>query len=439
MRILVLWPPHVPSYFNAGHHTVLFQTAGYLRTLSAVDRVDTREAGLLNINWKALGDLLFQEKYDVIAVVNDFDTVDCLTRFLHYARQLSPTSKLVSFGRLSSMLPGMFADLGFDAVVTSGDSEAGVAAYVNALAAGGPVGALPGVAVRVGDSWQPESEPGRFLPAADWVLPDVREIPYDRYHELYLQDANKFCGIPLRRELVVPVARGCPIGCDYCDVHQLAGLTERRLTVPAVLEYIEWARSVMSFDYVAFYAPTFTLHKPWVRELASALLDAEDPLPWKCSTTVHHLDEDLVRLMGRSGCVRISVGLETLEPAAHGGLPRAKRIHEEQFLRLGEWCVNAGVELNAFVIVGLPGTTAAGVRHTHEIVRAAGARFRPTMYTPFHLMSPTMSIEEVSRFNRQMIHPESTGHGVDVAELYGFIFGADDRLTTVYDQIPQRA
>ncbi|WP_169811235.1 B12-binding domain-containing radical SAM protein [Nocardia anaemiae] len=429
----------MPSYFNAGHHTVLYQTAAYLRTLSTVDQVDTHEAGLLNVNWKALGDLLFQERYDVIAVVNDIDTVDCLTRFLYYARQLSPASKLVSFGRLSSMLPGFFANLDFDAVVTSGDCEAGVAAYVNALAHSGPNGGLPGVAVQVDDRWEPESEPGRFLPTAEWVLPDVREIPYDRYHQLYLEDAHKFCGIPLRRELVVPLARGCPIGCDYCDVHQLAGLKERRLPVPVVLNYIEWARSVMVFDYVAFYAPTFTLHKPWVRELASALVETNDSLPWKCSTTVHHLDEDLVTLMGRSGCIRISVGLETLEPAAHGGLPRAKRIHEEQFLQLGEWCGAAGVELNAFVIVGLPDTTAAGVQRTHEVVRAAGARFRPTMYTPFHLMLPTMSVEEIARFNRQMIHPESTGHGVDVEELYGFIFGADDQLTTVYNRIPQRA
>lgn len=438
MRVLVIWPPQIPSYFNAGHHTPLYQTGGYLRTLPFVDTVVTEEAGLLNMNWKAVGDLLFQGDYDVIAIMNDIDAVDGLERFIHYARQLSPRSRLVTFGRLSSMLPGFFGSLDLDAVVTSGDPEAGVAEYVRAVADGGPGAGLPGVVVRVGERWSPESGPGAMLPARDWVLPDVTEIPYVAYDQLYAQDAHKFCGIPLRRELVVPIARGCPIGCDYCDVHQIAGLKERRLSVQAALDYIDASRKAIPFEYVAFYAPTFTLNKAWVRELAEALLRRDDSLPWKCSTTVHHLDEDLVSLMGRSGCIRISVGLETLEPAGHGTLPRAKQIHEEQFLELGRWCGAAGIELNAFVIVGLPGTTVDGVRRTREVVREAGARFRPTVYTPFEQMRPTMRAEEIARFNRQMLPADSVRPGVDASDLYRFVFGVDDRLTTVHERIPRQ-
>jgi radical SAM superfamily enzyme YgiQ (UPF0313 family) len=276
-----------------------------------------------------------------------------------------------------------------------------------------------------------------MLPVEEWVLPDVREIPYERYDRLYAQDAHKFCGIPFRRELVVPVSRGCPIGCEYCDVHQIAGLRERRLPVPAVLDYIDACQAVSPFEYVAFYAPTFTLDRRWVRDLADALLARPEPLRWKCATTVHHLDEDLVALMGRSGCVRISVGLETLEPAGHGALPRAKQIHEDQFLELGRWCRDAGIELNAFVIVGLPGTSAAGVARTREVVRQAGARFRPTVYTPFEQMPPTLTPAEVGHYNRQLL-PPGTVPVDDPADLYGFVFGAD-HLTTVYERIPQRA
>ncbi|MDE1478910.1 hypothetical protein KKJ01_11875 [Xenorhabdus bovienii] len=31
MRILLLIPPYIPSYFNAGHHLPLFQVATYIR------------------------------------------------------------------------------------------------------------------------------------------------------------------------------------------------------------------------------------------------------------------------------------------------------------------------------------------------------------------------------------------------------------------------
>lgn len=438
MRALVIWPPHVPSYFNAGHHSALYMTAGYLRTLPEVESVTVVEAGLLNMNWKAMGDLLFQGEYDLIAIMNDIDAIDGIERFIHYARQLSPRSKLITFGRLSNMVAGYFGALDLDAVVGNGDYEPAVAAYARALAAGPVTGGLPGTAVRVGGEWQPASGPGDTLPAEDWVLPDVQEIPYEAYDRLYVQDSHKFCGIPQRRELVVPVARGCPIGCDYCDVHQVFGLRERRLSVPATLDYIDTCFAVAPFEYVAFYAPTFTLNRTWVRDLAETLSHRPERLRWKCSTTVHHLDENLVALMGESGCVRISVGLETLEPAGHGALPRSKQIQEDRFRDLGRWCAAAGIELNAFVIVGLPGTSAAGVARTREVTREIGARFRPTVYTPFHHMNPAMRTEEISRFNRQMLPPEVVTEDIDPVTLYRFVFGVDDRLTTVHERIPRR-
>jgi anaerobic magnesium-protoporphyrin IX monomethyl ester cyclase len=439
LKVLVIWPPHVPSYFNAGHHSPLYQTASYLRTLPESHEVVTCEAGLLNMNWKAVGDLLFQGDFDVIAVMNDFDAVDGLERFIHYARELTPKSKLIAFGRLSNMNPGFFTALDFDAVVVNGDFECGVAGYLTALAGGGPVLGLPGTFVRAGEEWLPPSGNGLFLPAEEWALPEIAEIPYRAYDQLYAQDTHKFCGIPFRRELVVPVSRGCPIGCDYCDVHQIFGLAERRLSVDAVLAYVDECFAKEPFEYVAFYAPTFTLKKAWVRELCDRLTARDEKIRWKCATTVHHLDEDLVSRMGASGCVRISVGLETLEPAGHGALPRAKQIHEEQFRELGRWCAEAGIELNAFVIVGLPGTSAEGVARTRVVVTESGARFRPTVYTPFERMTPAMRADELNRYNRQTFLDGALPPGTDTAPLYRYVFGVEERITSVHEQIPQRS
>ncbi|MFE7277011.1 B12-binding domain-containing radical SAM protein [Streptomyces sp. NPDC057623] len=435
MKVLVIWPPHVPSYFNAGHHTPAFMTAGHLRRDPRVTRVDVRDAGVLNMNWKAVGDLLFQGDYDVVAVMNDFDAVDGLERFIAYTRELSPRSRLVTFGRLSSMNPGYFKRYDLDAIVQSGDYECGVAHVVDAVAGGWPAGPLPGVAVRAAGQWHDPRQPGGSLPAEDWTLPDVDEIPYAAYDRLYARDDHKFCGIPFRRELVVPAARGCPIGCDFCEVPSIFGLKERRLSVDRVIEYIETAFARHPFEYVAFYAPTFTLDRRWVKELCERFQQGSLRPRWKCATTIHHLSEELVTLMGASGCVRISVGLETLEPDSQGNLPRAKQIEDEKFRTLAGWCEHAGIELNAFVIVGLPGTTPAGVARTIEVARRTGARVRPTMYTPYHGMPATLSPLEISRYNRQLV--AEPGDPGTMREWYEFLFGAEDRLTKVYEAIPR--
>ncbi|MFE3598694.1 B12-binding domain-containing radical SAM protein [Streptomyces sp. NPDC059142] len=450
--VLLIWPPHVPSYFNAGHHSPLYMVAGHLRRRPGAGRVDTCEAGTLSMNWKGVGDLLYQGRYDVVAVMNDFDAVDGLARFAEYVRVLSPQSKLITFGRLSSLNPGYFRRFDLDAVVQSGDYECGVAHYVNSLAESGPeivpVAGLPGVALRHGENWLEPGGHGDRLDPEEWSLPDVDEIPYQDYDRFYAKDEHKFCGIPFRRELVVPAARGCPVGCEFCEVPEIFGLRERRMSVDAVIDYIRDSYARHPFEYVAFYAPTFTLDRRWVRELCERFIEGPVSPQWKCATTVHHLGEELVALMGRAGCVRISVGLETLEPEGQGGLPRNKRIEEERFRTLARWCAAAGVELNAFVIVGLPGTSVEGTARTVEFARSLGARIRPTMYTPFHEMTGDMTTHQVARFNRQLISGEpveppagadGSGRRPEADARYAFLFGREDRLTSVHERIPQRA
>ncbi|WP_179120011.1 B12-binding domain-containing radical SAM protein [Streptomyces tsukubensis] len=440
INVLIIWPPHVPSYFNAGHHTPMYSVAGHVRGLPHVQQVDVCEAGVLNMNWKAVGDLLYQGEYDVIAMMNDFDAIDGFARFTEYARALSPNTRLITFGRLSSMNPGFFRTYDLDAVVESGDYECGVASYLSARAeqpAEELPGGLPGVAVRTAEGWRGPSGTGAVLEPGAWTLPDVAEIPYAAYDRLYVRDEDKFCGIPFRRELVVPVARGCPIGCEFCEVPEIFGLRERRLSVDATVEYIERAYAAAPFEYVAFYAPTFTLNRRWVSELCGRFLAGPLSPRWKCATTVHHLDEELVGEMGAAGCVRVSVGLETLDEAGHEGLPRAKRIHRERFSRLAAWCDKAGVELNAFVIVGLPGTTVSGTKDTMAFARSLGARVRPTMYTPIHHLTADMSPGEVARYNRQL--RTDPAPSPDDRDWHGFVFGPEDRPTTVYERVPRHA
>lgn len=431
--VLVIWPPHVPSYFNAGHHLPLFLVAAYLRAHRPGDRVHTLDAGALNLTWKEVGDAVFQGRFDVVAVMNEFDALEGFGRLVSYVHALRPHARIVTFGRLSNHLPGFFERYDIDAIVHTGDYESGVAAYLDWLDGAPPP---PGVVLRDGDGWTPPRQRGIFLDPRDWVLPDVTEVPYVAYEAMYHRDQNKFCGIPQRRELVVPAARGCPIGCHFCEVPGLYGKAERRLSVERVLSYIEESFAAHPFEYVAFYAPTFTLDREWVVRLCESLVERGSRYPWKCATTMHHLDEELVALMARSGCVRISVGLETLEEASHPTLPRIKRVARERFDRLAGWCRASGIELNCFVIAGLPGTTPAGVRHTVDVLRANGARVRPTMYSPLHDMSPDMSEAEVVRFNRQLIVADTP---VDDAEqLYEVIFGVETRVTDAMDRIPVR-
>lgn len=439
MRVLVTWPPHIPSYFNAGHHLPVFSIAAYLRDKGHA--VDALDAGALNCHWKEFGDRLRRGGYEVVVVVNEFDVVEGVRRAVDYARGLLPGCTVVTVGRLGYQVPGFFQRLALDAVVVSGDYETGVEAVIDWAARGrSEADQLAGVWLRGPAGWREPSGEGRRASPDEWVLPDVSEIPYEHYERLYSRDQNKFCGIPQRSELVVPVARGCPIGCAFCDVPGMQGLKERRLSVERAVAYIRAAFEAQPFEYVSFYAPTFTLDRAWVLRLCDALRSEPRPYPWKCATTLHHLDEELVAAMGAAGCQRISLGVETFEAVDKQVLPILKRKSTARFEDVARWCRSVGVELNCFVIVGLPGTTVDGTRRTLARIAEVGARARPTLYTPYHEMRADMTEGELSAFNRHLfVDPEAVrAAGNDPQALLDFIFRDDGYVTPSTERIPRR-
>lgn len=427
MKILCLIPPHVPSYFNAGHHLGVFMVAAHLRTLGCVTEVHALDAAALNCTWRDIC-RRFATGYDVIVMWNDFDGIDTFERCVHYARSLAPEARLVTCGRAGMHRPRLFERLGFDAVARGGDPELAVASYVSCLSSG-EIGGV-GVSLRGEDGSYRDGDEPAFLPPEEWVLPDVREIPYEAYDRLYGDDLNKFCGIPERRELVVPAARGCPVGCSFCDVPVQQGARERRLSVARVIEYIRWARSLRRFDYVSFYAPTFTLRRGWVEDMCDRLR-AESPIRWKCVTTLRHLDEALVARIAAAGCVRVSVGLETMSPRAETALPLLKRNSDSSLVEIAQACRDHGVELNCFIMVGLPGDSPDDARRTITRARELGARVRPVAYTPYEQMHDEIGIEQFGRYNRQLfVDPE-----LPQAERRGYYellySDSDDRATDV--------
>ncbi|WP_432168646.1 B12-binding domain-containing radical SAM protein [Streptomyces sp. bgisy031] len=429
-KVLVVRPPQVLSYFNAGHHLALYQVAGHLRRAVSDAVVTVIDASVTAMTWKDMADELFRGQYDFIAVMNDLDGVDGLARFLHYAASLLPDARTVTFGRLSSLHAELLDRYDLDAVVVSGDFEPGVLGACVAMETGS--WSAPGVRFKAGGKWIAPTVRGAYLQPSEWALPDPGEIPYEHYERLYSQDSRKFPGLPDRRELVVPVARGCPMGCAFCEVTSAFGSAERRLGVDRVVEYIRACMTRMDFDYVSFYAPTFTLNKAWVRQLCDSLASLPRPMPWKCCTTMHHLDAELVAAMGAAHCVRISVGLETLDSDAYSGLPRAKRQNEEDLRALAAACAAAGVELNCFVVVGLPGTTVESARKTIETALALGARVRPTLFTPYDTLSAKSTDLEIMAMNRQTFVPGSVSFDShEQHDAYGLLFGA--KATAVSD------
>ncbi|KAA8672726.1 radical SAM protein [Pantoea dispersa] len=435
MNVLIIIPPYIPSYFNAGHHLPVFQTSAYLRKNVPDLTVKTVDAAALNVNWKHICELLTNTIFDVIFVMNDFDGIDTFPRFVHYCKKLSPQSKLVTFGRLSKQNPHIFEQFYFDAIHYSGDYEAGLQDYLLQMMGGNMA---HGFLNRSTVGYKKNGE-GRILSSEEWVFPDIKEIPYSHYDKMYLDDFNKFCGIPNRRELVVPVARGCSIGCKYCDVPLMQGRNERRVTVSSVVKYIKDSFLYGKFEYVTFYAPTFTLDKKWVIELCDTLIAQDACIPWKCVTTLSFLDDKLIKKMSQANCIRISLGIETIEATvAENCLPKVKTMALKKFDEISSLCQQSHIELNCFIMMGLPGDSIEGLKRTIQYVHKNNARYRPTIFTQYHQINDDMSVDDIALFNRQLFPTRSIPDDQE-KEYYKLFHGYEyKKITSVDKNIPVR-
>lgn len=436
MNVCVLIPPYIPSYFNAGHHLPIFQVGAFIRENYPDIQVTCIDAAALNYNWADICSLLL-EKFDVIAVMNDFDSIDNMERFMYYVRELSSSTKTITFGRLSKQVPGFFKRYGIDGIHFSGDYESGISGFIEYVR-NPSIQSIAGVNLKIDGKYNDEKKTGTYLEAGNWSFPKIEEIPYNAYDNLYKNDFNKFCGIPSRRELVVPVSRGCPLNCSFCDVTQMQGISDRRVSVKSAITYIRESFNKSNFEYVSFYAATFTLKRDWVVQLCNELIENKETYPWKCATTLYHLDHELIKLMAKSGCIRISVGIETLDVKGQKNLVAAKR-GEKKLLEIAEICHTFGIELNCFIIVGLPGTDLEGTNYTIEkILSLPNTRVRPTVYTPFHELNENMDTKVVNKYNRQLFHNQDIS-GNDKLSYYKLLYNNKaDRATKVTENIIKR-
>lgn len=430
MNVLCFIPPSIPSYFNAGHRLPLFMVVGYLRKQFPNDSFTCIDAGAMNITWKEVCDL-FTKRFDIIALFNDYDMIDTHQRCMTYLKKLSSHTKTIAFGRLSKQIQNYFFSLGIDAVHHSGDYEAGVANYIHYLK--GNIKNCPGVKLSATD----EITQGVILSPDEWVLPNIFEIPYAAYSFLYKNDLNKFCGIPDRQELVVPIARGCPVGCSYCDVPPMQGKIERRLDVDKTIKYITESFDALPFEYFSFYAPTFTLNHKWVNDFCEKLSLEKKKYYWKCVTVLKTLTEALIQKMAKSGCIRISLGIESLSSGNPNTLPKCKQNMEEAFIQVALLCRQYNIELNCFIILGLPGNTPENDEYTIKLCEKYGARIRPTIYTPYQDLQEDASADDIMMYNRQ-IFSENLISDEDENKYYDLFYQRAYKPTGIMNKIPSQ-
>jgi radical SAM superfamily enzyme YgiQ (UPF0313 family) len=108
------------------------------------------------------------------------------------------------------------------------------------------------------------------------------------------------------------LGRGCPYPCTFCDV---APYWERKNVVRPmeflISEIEEISKKVKPGTVFVFVDDTLTISRERTEILCKHLGPDNLNIEWACYARANDLDEDLVKLMGTSGCKKIYLGIES--------------------------------------------------------------------------------------------------------------------------------
>jgi len=117
--------------------------------------------------------------------------------------------------------------------------------------------------------------------------------------------------IKYRKSVQLEVGRGCPYRCTFCSTNDFFRRSPRFKSTDVILGQMKELHERYGITSFSLVHDMFTVDRKRVVEFAEALLEAGTAYQWSCSARTDRVDDKLLALMEKSGCVGIFFGVET--------------------------------------------------------------------------------------------------------------------------------
>ena len=120
----------------------------------------------------------------------------------------------------------------------------------------------------------------------------------------------------------------------------------------------------------------FTSDQKWAKKVCDAITDANVDIVWTCQNgiRVESADEDVFRSLKRSGCYRLSLGLESGNDDVLRAFGKGGRANVNQAIRAVKLARAAGIDTNGYFMVGLSADTEESMKEKIKIKLLKGLK-----------------------------------------------------------------
>ena len=184
--------------------------------------------------------------------------------------------------------------------------------------------------------------------------------------------------------------RGCPLNCSYCSTPSIEGKTIRKRTPGLIIDAMA-AYVSAGFDHFFFVDNTFNLPPDYSKDLCDQMLGSGLNITWRGILYPWKVEKELVAKMAESGCVEVSLGLESGSDIMLRKMN--KQYRTEDVLRASDLLKTFGIRQMGFLLLGGPGETRQTVLESLEFADSLvlemvkvtiGLRIYPNTDLAFH-------------------------------------------------------
>lgn len=149
-------------------------------------------------------------------------------------------------------------------------------------------------------------------------IANLDDLPFPDYS---LLEEGKYDAAPS-----VITSRGCFCRCMFCTEPFNFGQKTRLRSIDNVLDEIRQVHKLTGKTLFLFQDDNFILSKERLREFSEAFSNLDFEIKWKSFARVDMVDEEILRLASKSGCVQLRYGVENGSDRVLGELEKGFNI-----------------------------------------------------------------------------------------------------------------
>lgn len=224
----------------------------------------------------------------------------------------------------------------------------------------------------------------RFTGPPD-LIQDLDSIPFPSRHllnfEPYLVPPGMIRGYAMERVTTIFTSRGCPYPCVYCASSIVQGKKIRRRSAANVVAELE--SMVADYGTRGFYIcdDLVTGDRDWMMDFSRQLAEKKLGLRWACQARVDRVDEEMLVLMKKAGCIQLDFGVESGSDKTLKTMKKATKVDAA----LNAFRLTRKLKLRscATFILGFPGETEVDMEDSFLLAKDIRAN-----YTVFYFLTP---------------------------------------------------